>query len=112
MAERSPKILAIVFKFLGDVVVSIPALRALKQAQPRGELHVLVAEEAFPLVKTLPWIDRVWALPRTRGKARLRDTWPVICALRREKFDLSLDFVGNDRGAFLTLAAGARLKVG
>jgi len=112
MPERPFKILAIVFKFLGDVVVSIPALRALKEARPEVELHVLVAEEAHPLVKTLPWIDRAWALPRTRGRARLRDTWPMIRALRAEKFDLSIDLIGNDRGAFLTLAVGAREKLG
>ena len=112
MAERPIKILAIVFKFLGDVVVSIPALRALKKARGDAELHVLVAEEAYPLIKTLPWIDRAWALPRTRGQARLRDTWPVIRALREEKFDLSIDLIGNDRGAFLTLAAGAHRKLG
>jgi len=112
MAERPFKILAIVFKFLGDVVVSIPALRALKEARPEVELHLLVAEEAYPLIKTLPWVDRAWALPRTRGRARMRDTWPVIRALRAEKFDLSLDLIGNDRGAFLTLAAGAREKIG
>jgi ADP-heptose:LPS heptosyltransferase len=106
------KILCIVFKFLGDVVVAIPAIRALRTSRPEAEIHLLVAEDAAPLVNTLPWIDRVWAFPRTRGKLRLKDSLPVIRDLRRERFDLSLDFVGNDRGAFLSLAAGARRRLG
>ncbi|HEU5079421.1 MAG TPA: glycosyltransferase family 9 protein [Opitutaceae bacterium] len=108
----SEKILCIVFKFLGDVVVSIPAIRALRQGNPRAEIHLLVAEDAAALVNTLPWIDKVWAFPRTRGKMRLRDSLPMIHQLRRERFDLSLDFVGNDRGAFLSVAAGAKRRVG
>lgn len=106
------KILCLAFKFLGDVVVVIPALRALRQVKPKAEIHLLVAAEALPLVKTLPWIDRFWGLPRTRGKARLKDSWPIIRGLRREKFDLSFDFYGNDRGAFLSLAAGAKTRYG
>ncbi|PTY05868.1 hypothetical protein DB347_16130 [Opitutaceae bacterium EW11] len=112
IAGMRPKILCIVFKFLGDVVVAIPALRALRQHKPDAEIHVLVAEDALPLVKTLPWIDRAWAFPRTRGKARLRDSLPVIRALRRERFDLSVDFVGNDRGSLLSLGVGARHRLG
>ncbi len=106
------KILAIRFKYLGDVAVTIPALRAIKDKQPDAELHVVVAEEAVPILRHLPWIDRLWAFPRVRGKVRLRRSWPMIRQLRRERFDSSIDFSGNDRGAILSLLAGAKLRVG
>lgn len=111
--DRVPgKVLCIAFKYLGDVAVALPAIRALKRHWPQTQLHVLVAEEAAPLAQTLPWIDRVWPLPRTRGKARLLDSWPIVRALREENFDLSLDFIGNDRGALLSLAVGATVRIG
>ena len=106
------KILAIQFKYLGDVVFIIPALRALREHRPDCELHVLVAEEAAPVLEHLPWLTKVWPMPRTRGKARIRESWPVIRALRREKFDFSVDFAGNDRGAILSFLCGARERLG
>lgn len=105
-------ILAIKFKFLGDVALMVPALRMLRQARPDAELHALVADEAAPLLQRLNWIDRVWSLPRTRGKLRLRDTLPIIRELRAMQFDRSVDFVGNDRGAVLSRMIGARERLG
>ena len=80
MSPIPEKILAIQFKYLGDAVFLTPALRALRESQPGGELHVLVAAEITPLFAHLPWLTKVWSLPRTRGRARLRDSWPVIRA--------------------------------
>jgi heptosyltransferase III len=84
----------------------------LREFQPGGGLHVLVAEEIAPLFEHIPWITQVWSLPRTRGKARIRDSWPVIRGLRRERFDRSVDFGGNDRGAILSFLSGARQRLG
>jgi len=106
------KILAIKFKFLGDVALMIPALRMLRRHAPQAELHALVAQEAAPLLRGLPEIDRLWPLPRTRGKLRIRDSLPLIRQLRAEKFDRSVDFVGNDRGALLSRMIGARERLG
>lgn len=112
MTSAPHKILCLAFKYLGDVVVALPAMRALREHWRDTKFHVLVAADAAPLLEPLRWIDRVWALPRTRGRARLKDSWPIIRALRRERYDLSLDLIGNDRGAFLSLFIGARTRYG
>lgn len=106
------KILALKFKYLGDVVVMVPALRALRARYPESELHVLVAAEAAPLLEGLPWLDKIWPLTRDRGKARLSETMPLIKELRAEHFDRSVDFVGNDRGALLSRLVGADVRLG
>lgn len=106
------KILAIKFKFLGDVAVTIPALRALRQAYPNAELHFLVSEEAVPVIEYTPWIDKVWGYPRKKNQGTKQQALSIIRALRKEKFDLSIDFVGNDRGAWMSLAIGAQNRLG
>ncbi len=111
MNARPEKILALQFKYLGDAVFITPALRALKEFNPAGELHVLVPAEVAPLLKNLSWITKIWPLPRTRGRARLREAWPVIRALRRENFNRAVDFGGNDRGAILSFLSGAKIRL-
>jgi heptosyltransferase III len=106
------KILALQFRYLGDAVLMTPALRALREHFPDCELHVLVAEEAAPLLQHLPWLNRVWAFPRKRGKAKLRQSWPMIKALRRERYERSVDFGGSDRSALMSFLCGARERLG
>jgi ADP-heptose:LPS heptosyltransferase len=112
MDSRPEKILALQFKYLGDVIFITPALRALKEHLPDAELHVLVAAEVAPLLENLSWINKLWSLPRTRGRARLRDSVPLIRALRREHFARAVDFGGNDRGAILSFLSGATIRLG
>ena len=104
-------ILAINFKYLGDAAIVTPALRAIKEHDPRCALHVLTPEEFMPIYQHLPWVTKVWGMPRRRGRATFKKSWPVIQAIRRERFDRSVDFVGNDRGAILSLLCGARERL-
>ena len=106
------KILAIKFKQLGDIAIMVPALRALRETWPEAEIHVLVEEAAVPILEHLPWIQKIWGLPRKRGSARLKSTLPLIAQLRRERFDYSVDFVGNDRGAIISFLIGAKNRLG
>ena len=106
------KILAIQFKYLGDAVFITPALMALNQQYPDAEIHVLVAKEVAPLFVQLPWVKKVWAFPRKRGKANISESWPFVRDLRSERYDRSVDFGGNDRGAILSLLIGAKTRLG
>jgi heptosyltransferase-3 len=106
------KILAIKFKLLGDVAVWVPALRALREHWPEAELHALVRQEAAPALQNLPWLDRVWAFPRSFRRGAWRRGLGLVRQLRGERFDRSIDFEGNDRGAFLSRLVGAPIRLG
>lgn len=89
-----------------------PALKALKERIPNCELHALIAEDTAPALENLPFVEKLWILPRKRGKASPQKSWPIIKALRKEKFDRSVDFVGNDRGAIMSRLIGAKERLG
>lgn len=106
------KILAIKFKFLGDIALMVPALNEFKLQKPQSEIHCLVPQEATPLLEHIPWINKVWAYPRLRGSGQLKQTLPLLLTLRKENFDISIDFVGNDRGAIATQFIDAQQRLG
>ena len=112
MSHGPEKILALQFKYFGDAVLMTPALRALRSHFPDAEIHLLAPQEISPLFQHLPWLNRVWSMPRRRGRASLGETWPLLRALRREKFDRSADFASNDRGAILSRFIGAKRRLG
>jgi ADP-heptose:LPS heptosyltransferase len=90
------------FKYLGDAVFLTPALKQIKDFYPQAEIHVLTAAEIAPIFSNLSHVKKVWAMPRTRGQFNLLSLWPHIKKLRKNIFDLILDFGGNDRGALFT----------
>lgn len=107
-----PKLLILQFKYLGDLVLATPALRTVRAALPEWDLHVLVPEEAVPLLARVPWLDQVWGFPRIRGQLNLGPSSRVLGRLRRERFAVSADLAGNDRGAVLSLLIGAKRRIG
>jgi ADP-heptose:LPS heptosyltransferase len=110
-ARNPEKILAIQFKFLGDAVMMIPALQAIRRRYPGCALHVLAPESVGPLLQNEPSLTKLWLIPRVRGRALFKQSWPVVRALRAERFDRSVDFGGNDRGAIMSLLCGARERL-
>jgi ADP-heptose:LPS heptosyltransferase len=109
MKSQRPKILTVQFKSLGDTVVSIPALMAIRRHFPDCELHTLVPEASAPLLQHHPAVNRVWSVPR---KAGLGEYWPIIRALRAERFDSAVDLGSNDRSAIIAFLSGAPERLG
>ncbi len=99
---------------IGDVLVTTPVFTALKQAYPEIETTALVNQGTEDMVANSPFVDRVLVLKRrqTGGLEAARFQLGLLRKLRAGRFDLALELSGGDRGAFLTWASGARLRVG
>jgi ADP-heptose:LPS heptosyltransferase len=103
----SGAILAIRPRNLGDVVLTTPALRALRRGHPEAELHVVTDPLYSGLVAALPGVTRVWPMERTLG-----GTLGLVRALEPIGFEWAVDFFGNPRTALVTARCGARRRAG
>lgn len=75
--------------WLGDAVMSMPAVEALRCAYPRAHLAVLVRPELAGLYRS-PLVTEI--IPWTVGPARwhLRSRWRLARRLQRERFDAAI----------------------
>jgi lipopolysaccharide heptosyltransferase II len=99
------RILAIRIDRIGDIMVSLPALKALKGMFPGAKISLLVAEGKAELLKDMPWVDEVMIF---KG---LRQT---IERLKVKKFDLAIDLLMDYplKTAYIAHASKARFTMG
>ena len=97
---------------IGDVVFTTPAVAALRRRFPDAHLTYLVEPAAAPIVAANPHLDEVVVVPRRGGIAGLLADIALGWRLRREHYDLAIDFHGGPRASLLTLLSGALRRVG
>ncbi|MBC8001571.1 MAG: glycosyltransferase family 9 protein, partial [Opitutaceae bacterium] len=105
------KIIVVHLGFLGDSLHLIPPLAEIKRHYPRAELHVLSSPLGCEVIRMAPCVDHAWSVDLERSRRTWRGQWALIRALRREKFDLAINFSGSDRTIILTALTGARVRV-
>jgi len=97
---------------IGDLVLSTPAIRAVRATYPHGYLALMVQPATRPLVEDHPALDEVITLDkdgRHRSWAGMRR---LSAELRVKRFDLALILHTTNRVAWLAWAAGIRYRVG
>jgi len=103
---------------LGDLLLTTPVLRRLREALPSAELHLLANDYNAWVARDHPALTRTWTYPRVRDARRLRPLAafahiPVTLALRRQRFDVALVMNGEEspRAIRRALWTGARRVV-
>lgn len=88
-----------------------PALRALRTHLPKSYIVFLTERESADLLRFNPYLSEllIWDRNRYRNPFySLQRFWQV----RKEKFDVVTDFLGNPRSAYLTFFSSPRRKIG
>ena len=98
-------VLLIQLKRIGDLILTVPAIAAVRDAFPEAKISLVVAQGSRGLVPAIPGIDRVFV---ARGRVSDCATW---LAVARANYDYCLDFSRTDRSAFLALLSGAKLRI-
>ena len=110
------KILVIKLRQLGDVLLTGPVFRALKNRFPNGEIDAFIYSEGAPLIEDHPAIssvigyDRLW---KKKGLwTRIKNEWSILRRIRKKGYDLVINLTEGDRGAVLAKISKARIRVG
>ena len=112
------KILIIKPSALGDIVHTLPFLAAVRERYPDAEIHWVVARGLHRFLEGHPMITRLWIMDKEQWKQprRLARSMGEMLrfgrALRRERFDISVDLSGLLRSGLITWAAGAGERLG
>jgi heptosyltransferase-2 len=107
-AGRDEWLLAVRLRQLGDVLASLEVLRAIKAARPERRLALVVDGPYAELARREHAVDLVLSPPRDGAGAWLR----FLARVRALRAASAIDFHGSARSAFITLASGARQRVG
>lgn len=99
------KILLLQLKRIGDLILTTPAITALREKFPEAHLSLVVSPAVAELLPAISGIDKVMIV---RGKPDDALDW---LALTFSRFDYCLDFTRNDRSSFLTFLSHARKRI-
>lgn len=98
--------------WLGDVVMSLPALRALRDAYPEARLAILVKQELASFFDGARWLDEVIPYRVARGFAGLSDRWRIVRAIRARRVDVAILFPRSFEAALWPTLAGVPRRAG
>ena len=107
------KILLIQFGDLGDVIVTLPCLRALKENFAEAHITLAVHEKAKDLLHGCQWVNEILVAQTSAHDliGRVKHYFNYVLDVRRNGYDLVFDLRTGDRSAILTLLTGARQRV-
>ena len=105
------RVLFIQLKMLGDILMLTPAIRAFKKKYPDVILDVAVETPGSELLRYNPHVDNVITLT-TRRWYDFGGQFEFINKIRKNKYDVVIDFLGNPRSSHYTFLSGAPVRVG
>lgn len=114
MSPDFKNILLIQLGDIGDVVLTTPAIRAIKHAYPDARLTVLVKKPFGNMLAAEPEIHEVVEAEKFGGSLwhKVAEYFRFARRLRRAHYDLAIDLRTGDRGAIFSFLTRAQVRVG
>ena len=110
------KILVIKLRHIGDVLLTIPAIRALRDTFPAAAITALVNSGTEDALKGNPLMHEILTLDRSALKQslfeRIKYEFHFVKQLRKLSFDMAVDLTGGDRPALYSFLSRSRYRIG
>jgi len=95
------KILVLQLKRIGDLILTAPALLALRESLPEARITLAIEDGCRELLPALDFVNDTLVCNRKEGNA------PLWWRMAFSQFDVCLDFTGNDRSALFSVLSKA-----
>ncbi len=120
---EAERILVVKAAGIGDLLLAVPALRALRARFPEATIDLLVTPKCESLLQSCSYVDHVFVIPTEgmQNKIVISEIKPLLQLLRQlrsRQYDLlvNLYHLFSNRGAFrfrlLLQAVGAKFSIG
>ena len=103
------KVLVVDLGFLGDTVHSVPAIRAL--ASTGAQVDVMTTQVGAEVLAMVPEVRRTWVTALRKPSPPWWQGLAQISALRSEKYDAAISWIGSDRNLYGVGWSGARQRI-
>ena len=101
-------LLIIKLRYIGDVLLATPVLRALRERFPDARLTMAVNRGTEEVIQWNPDLNEIIVVERDGLVGQIR----LLRELRRRRFDAVIDLTDGDRSAILTRVSGAPVRIG
>ena len=111
-------ILLIQFKAAGDIVLLTPVVKAIKKNFPNSKLTFMTNEKEVILIKNFKLIDTLFLIKKLTKNTiidylkYLKYNLSIFFQIRKNKYDVVIDFINNPKSALITLLSGSPVRIG
>ena len=111
-SERPKRILIFEVNWLGDVLFSTPAIRAIRKKYSDSHIAALVVPRCREVLEHNPDLNEIISYQEKGDHRSLWGKWRLVRDLRRRKFDLAFIFHRSFTRALMVYLAGIPDRVG
>src|SRR5580698_2951167 len=111
----SNRLLVVMPSWIGDTVMAMPTLRALRELYPLAHIVALIRQNVRPIIEGCPWIDAIISTRTAKRRVTAALEATMILDARRlaaGEFDTAVLLPNSFRTALLVTMAGIARRVG
>ena len=109
METKVKKIIISMPNWLGDVVMSTPTLKVIRERHPEAHITAMCQSNVADLLIANPNLDKIWSYKKPKG---LKEKIDIIKALREKEFDLGILLRNSFSSALWFFGGNVKSRIG